>query len=241
MQSYLRWKFTVLLAVMLLQMVVRIVSIEQDWPAEFVEMTGICLVLPAVVAMCEDKRRRTTAIVLGVVVVTLVLFVTLNVGEEPGRRHLVSHSASAIFLMYLIGTILKSLFRHVEVTIDTLMGAFCGYLLIGVVFTELFCAAQIVNPLALRGNGGPFSSADLLGDRWQYCQYFSFATLTTLGYGDILPASSITRSLALLEAVCGQFYLAVLVAGLVGVHATQRLGGNSREPVAPSKDKQLGE
>lgn len=52
-------------------------------------------------------------------------------------------------------------------------------------------------------------------------QYFSFVTLSTLGYGDILPMTPLTRILACLEAICGQFYLAVLVAGLVSVRVGQ--------------------
>ncbi|HET6879389.1 MAG TPA: potassium channel family protein, partial [Pirellulales bacterium] len=53
--------------------------------------------------------------------------------------------------------------------------------------------------------------------------YFSFVTLTTAGYGDIVPATSLTRILAALEAVVGQFYLAVLVAGLVGIRVSRRV------------------
>ena len=51
--------------------------------------------------------------------------------------------------------------------------------------------------------------------------YFSFVTLTTVGYGDITPSADITRLLACLEAICGQFYLGVLVAGMVGIRVGQ--------------------
>jgi voltage-gated potassium channel Kch len=53
--------------------------------------------------------------------------------------------------------------------------------------------------------------------------YFSFITLATVGYGDVTPATPLTRTLAWLEAITGQFYLAVLVAGLVGFKVTQAL------------------
>ena len=52
--------------------------------------------------------------------------------------------------------------------------------------------------------------------------YFSFVTMTSLGYGDISPVSAIARALAYLEAVSGQFYIAILVAGLVGAHMSRR-------------------
>jgi hypothetical protein len=57
--------------------------------------------------------------------------------------------------------------------------------------------------------------------------YFSFVTMTTLGYGDILPVSAIARGLAYLQAVAGQFYIAVLVAGLVGAYIGERQQGNN--------------
>jgi len=52
--------------------------------------------------------------------------------------------------------------------------------------------------------------------------YFSFVTMATLGYGDIAPVSAIARALAYIQAVFGQFYIAILVAGLVGAHITHR-------------------
>jgi hypothetical protein len=54
--------------------------------------------------------------------------------------------------------------------------------------------------------------------------YFSFVTLTTLGYGDVVPTSPVTRTLASLEAITGQLYLTVLVARLVGLHIAESLG-----------------
>jgi voltage-gated potassium channel Kch len=58
--------------------------------------------------------------------------------------------------------------------------------------------------------------------------YYSYVTLTTLGYGDIIPISTSARSLALLEAMMGQLYLAVLVARLVGLHISQSMMKKSR-------------
>jgi voltage-gated potassium channel Kch len=60
-------------------------------------------------------------------------------------------------------------------------------------------------------------------------RYFSFSTLTTVGYGDIVPRSNAARTLAELEAITGQIYLAVLVARLVGLHIVDSSGSRSRE------------
>jgi hypothetical protein len=67
--------------------------------------------------------------------------------------------------------------------------------------------------------------------------YFSFATLTTLGYGDIVPTTPISRMLASVEAITGQLYLAVLVARLVGLHIAESLDqGASNKPSEGKKD-----
>ena len=60
--------------------------------------------------------------------------------------------------------------------------------------------------------------------------YFSFVTLTTLGYGDVLPISRVARSFATLEAVIGQLYLAVVIASLVGIQINQRARGKQLFP-----------
>jgi len=59
--------------------------------------------------------------------------------------------------------------------------------------------------------------------------YFSFVTMTTLGYGDVLPLSATARALPYLQAVFGQFYIAVLVAGLVSAHISDRQRGPNRD------------
>lgn len=93
--------------------------------------------------------------------------------------------------------------------------------MIGVAFAEVFCLVEAVAPNSFQiGTGNP----DLLSEpfrRWLILEYFSFTTLTTLGFGDVLPVSPIARGIAIWEAVCGQFYLAVLDAGLVNLRATR--------------------
>jgi len=56
--------------------------------------------------------------------------------------------------------------------------------------------------------------------------YYSFVTLTTLGYGDIVPLSATARSLVYMEAIFGQFYIAILVAGLVSIHISNQSRNN---------------
>lgn len=99
-----------------------------------------------------------------------------------------------------------------RVDAERICAALCVYLLTGIAFGGLFAALQALSPGSLRAGGDDIGGAI----------YFSFVTLATLGYGDVVPVTPAMRSLAILEAVMGQFYVAVLVARLVSAYARER-------------------
>jgi len=105
--------------------------------------------------------------------------------------------------------------------IDTnkIIGAVCIFLLVGLIWTTLCMMVALPNPDAFYGlKPGPWH--DIFPD----LVYFSFVSLTTLGYGDMGPAAPIARFLAYAEAITGQFYIAVLVASLVGIRISSHHG-----------------
>ena len=94
-----------------------------------------------------------------------------------------------------------------------IMGAICVYFLIGLIWADVFFILETLQPGSFQIPPEQVGQATL--------DYFSYVTLTTLGYGDITPISAPARSLSLLEAMMGQLYLAVLIARLVGIHIAQ--------------------
>lgn len=104
-----------------------------------------------------------------------------------------------------------------RVSADTLCGAVCVYLLLGASFGLVYYALELIQPGSFNLSGH-LSVNDGL---WAALHYYSYVTLTTVGYGDISPASSAARSVAIVEGIAGQLYLAVLVARMIG-----RLGTN---------------
>ncbi len=120
-----------------------------------------------------------------------------------------------IFLAYIIVLILAHIFRQTEVEHETIYGAIVVYILIGLMWVFLYNLTEVLHPQS-------FSFSHALGSESRKAlYYFSFVTLTTLGYGDITPVSDPAKSLAMLEAIVGQIYLTVLVARLVGIHIAQ--------------------
>lgn len=111
----------------------------------------------------------------------------------------------------------RNVFVMHRVDLNSLIGAFCVYLLIGLIWALLFRLLHFHGWASFSGNlaaQGREVFPDLL--------YFSFVTLASLGYGDITPIGGLPKTLAYLEAVIGQFYLAVMVASLVGVYSSGR-------------------
>lgn len=141
-----------------------------------------------------------------VVMSWLETLVGLNVAADVCRLSL--QAAFTLLLVILWGL---SIFRSAKVTGNTLCRAVSAYILIGVTWAALYGIASYVDH-------GAFSPAPGSALTWNEGIYFSFVTLTTLGYGDITPVSPLARSLVMVEAVIGPMYLAILVARLVALY-----------------------
>lgn len=124
--------------------------------------------------------------------------------------------AGHILMVAFTGVVAWVLVAHVararRVTADTLYAAFSAYLLIGVLFASLYMILEAIQP----GSLGFATGLDGTERNWD-AFYFSLVTLTTLGYGDLHPNFGLAKSVAPMEAVFGQIYLAALVARLVGL------------------------
>lgn len=117
--------------------------------------------------------------------------------------------------------ILSTIMKSKKVTTETIYASICVYLLLGIIWTMLFSAMEIIEPGSFLSGGAPvvdFHGEPVERNVFANFIYYSFVTLTILGYGDITPVSPHARALSSLEAVVGQLYIAVLIAGLVGMH-----------------------
>jgi voltage-gated potassium channel len=100
---------------------------------------------------------------------------------------------------------------------NKVIGSFCIYLLLGIIWATVYMMLAEYRPGAF--DGLTFGSWH---ETFPNLLYFSFITLTTIGYGDITPAAPVAQFLAFMEAIIGQFYMAVLVASLVGIGISNR-------------------
>ena len=162
------------------------------------------------------SRRRTLVAVGILLIIPAIILGNLSGSEFDGRGVLGNGFASA-FLLIVIGLFLKDIFNHPLITVRTISGAVCVFLLMGMAWMFMYDIADWFVPNAFDGLSARGEAA-----RLSELFYFSFVTLTTLGYGDITPTRTETMSLATLEAVVGQLYLVVLVATFVGRRGEMR-------------------
>ena len=121
------------------------------------------------------------------------------------------------FILIVCGTLLSTVFRAKVITTETVAGAVCVYLFIGIFWADVYALVEFSNP----GSFSIFQDAEknsvqVIAHRASQFNYFSFVTLSTLGYGDITPQTRPAQGLAAMEAILGQLFLAVLIARLVG-------------------------
>jgi Ion channel len=124
--------------------------------------------------------------------------------------------------------------HHQRVTTETLLGAIAVYVLLGLVFSNLDYGVQLIGGpdysfFAQSGRHGPDDFA-----------YFSFITMTTVGYGDLTPSAGFPRTMAVIEALAGQVFLVVMVSRLVAMY-TPRPPGTRRRSLARARDGEVAE
>jgi Ion channel len=131
-----------------------------------------------------------------------------------------SEAARFVFLCYVLAVLVRRVMRDRVVTLDTVAGAACAYMLIGWVWGELFTLVEGWRPGSFIIPAGWLTGPGR--DLRSTLMYFSFATLTTVGYGDIHPSNPASGMLCAAEALVGQLYLAIMIARMVGLHTAQR-------------------
>jgi hypothetical protein len=170
---------------------------------------GFMLAIPAVIASWMEPTDPTLAIAGGV--------------------------SQVVFLTWVTAGLFFHVLRARRVSSDILFGAACVYLLLAAIWAGGYGIADTIEPGAIAVPTEDIGTrADLHsvgGERVR--SYFSFVTLTTLGYGDVRPVSDLARILAMLEATLGQLFLVIVVARIVGIHTVLEMRGGGKGTGSP--------
>ncbi len=190
------------------------------------------LMFTALLVTLRERRDVAIALVLGGA--AIIARLTAAVRPDSPLQNGAVLFFSAVFFGYLVWNILRDISTENRTTIERIYGALCAYMFIGVLFALLYSHLEYRDPgvaAFTASNEAILQSTASETSLMPIFTYFSFVTLTTLGYGDITPASDAVRTLAWMEALIGQLFLAVMVAGFVAEHITKgRGGGASGDP-----------
>ena len=181
---------------------------------------ALMLTASAAVSHVPKTRRRLLAFAL------VVIAADTSLALDPVMPLIVAVSSlRAAFLAFVTIAILSHVVRTDRVTHDTILGGIVVYLLIGFFFQSAFGIVEVFHPGSFLAGDVAVSAlpgVDRAHGRYPALVYYSFVTLSTVGFGDITPTWSLPQSLSTTEAVIGQLYLAILVASLVGMRLAGR-------------------
>jgi hypothetical protein len=165
-----------------------------------------------------SRERKILSISTSLLILTL-LFFWLDIFGVIDFSQVVSYSILVIYLATLVYSFFIAIITSHKVTLRLISATLCLYLIIGLLWGTIYTLLETVVPGSF--SGGTLEHAHSPSQLLQSFTYFSFITLTTLGYGDITPQTMGAGGLCQAEAIVGQFYTTVLVAYLVGMYSTE--------------------
>ncbi|TIH19301.1 two pore domain potassium channel family protein [Marinifilum sp. JC120] len=213
-------KFTVLLGFLVGQIFISPIAGDSLFLQQVLYFYTYLVLLSAVSAIVVNKAKLYAYFGLyGVSLVSSILFFkTRSMLWLAG-----SEVADMLMLMITIWGIQQFMWRQKRVTRDLISGAICIYMLAGLAWSDAYSLCEILKD-------GSFSGINITENVFAVrgaLTYFSYVTMLTVGYGDVLPVSFMARSLSILQGLFGQMYLAVFIAGILGAFLSQQHLGSA--------------
>ncbi|MBZ0255336.1 hypothetical protein K8I31_04705 [bacterium] len=192
----------------------------------FLHFAFLAMIFTTVHALASNHRLKFGAMIIGV---PWFLLTTASIGLEFSSPAFSSYVPvleclgsfiSIAFMAYAVLLLLQYIITATEVTDDVLFAAASVYILLGIAWSIGFALLEYFQP-------GSFQISDALLNQyavreWPLFAYYSFVTLTTVGYGDMTPISPLSQSMAILEALTGVFYMALIIARLVSMYQPKK-------------------
>ncbi len=228
-QDERRTRFGVLLLAIIMAFAIQGIATPGRWEQLIVAvLLAFTLMLSLTVAEAKPRVRTPFAILTGLLVL-LSLLETLF-GQADGA---VTRLANMLLVTFappaIVVGIVRTLRARQRVTIEAVFGVLCLYLLLGMFYAALYSAIG-------RIDGTFFAQSAQV--TVAHCLYFSFTTLTTVGYGDLTAASNLGHTLSVSEALVGQIYLVTVVSVIVGnLGARRPRGADPRAALGPLRDR----
>ncbi len=182
----------------------------------------------AVLAVGGNRRTLLWAILLVIPAVSGRWLNSMNPELLATEFHRI---AELVFLGFIVGHLLRFVMRAPHVNAEVLCGGLAGYLMLGLIWMVAYMLVEKAYPGAFIYTAGAPGQRSM--DSFTSF-YFSFATITTIGYGEIIPVANVARMLAVMEGVTGMFYVAVVISRLVALYSSRPPQPHPPAPSAPT-------
>jgi len=219
MQQLFRHRFLLLLIALLLLFALYPFLEQEVAEAQHVSAFFTVILIAGLYAVSRNRTILALAVVLAVGMLSVQWLV--HAQHVDPTNIAISRGFGFLFFLLTTVVILSDVLKSETVTADKIYGAICAYLMLGLMWAFLFCMIEVLHPGAFLEEGHLVAAGKPGLPQFAMINsltYYSMSTLTTLGYGDILPKAAPARALSNLEAITGQMYLTILIARLVGMH-----------------------
>jgi hypothetical protein len=210
-----RWRYLVLLGALLILLVVQPIATEFGDMGPLFDALFALVMLVLALVLSQEKIWRAMACIVLIPAAALSTGGHLLTSTAQTVSLTAGHAIGALFFVAVAGKIIHSILALRDLTWDSIFGAICGYLLLGVACALTYSMLYAANPAAFQLGDSVRMQIEQADYSRHIFIYYSFVTLTTVGYGDVIPLSVPARTLSWVEAMAGQLYLAILVAGLI--------------------------
>lgn len=202
--------YGLLLALLMITYVMIALLKRSPWERLFMSiMLGAVVLLALHTSHVRERGFRLGAAIVAIVVLSTLVQAIVGREGNDGTAYL-------MFVLLLIApiVILARIIRHEVVSVETILGALCVYVLLGIAFAGIYAGINDFERVGFFAQPGPKTNVDFL--------YFSVITQTTVGYGDLTPGTDAGRVIVTFEALIGQVFLVTLVARLVSLYGIAR-------------------
>jgi hypothetical protein len=212
----MKGRFSLLLfSFILMFLVLPLIPVERGFLDKSIGLFGLVVLLSCLRAITENRKFFIFMVVLSLINVVLGSTEILSQTDTDAFKTMVL-AVRLIYYLLIFGSIMGYVLDRSPVTGDKIAGSISAYVLMGIIWAAVYSLFLHLQPESFLLPEHLKPGTDGVFAMWSI--YFSFTTLTTLGYGDITPQLPAVQSYAVVEAACGQIFLTVLVARLVALH-----------------------
>jgi hypothetical protein len=208
-----RHRYLILLLALLATVLLGMSSAEHAFLREAIVSVMMTLVM---LIVFDRHLMRVLSLIAGGGVLFGLWLMRLTPAAQLHGLEAAIHLGGSLFFALAVGMVLRHLFERRAVNIDDILGSVCGYLMAAMAWANVYALIEVLAPGSFLVATPDKVSLTQWHERESLFTYFSLTTLTTIGYGDVTPVAPLARSMAMLQGVFGQFYIAVVVAQLVG-------------------------